>query len=138
VNELDGTLAEVEGQPSSTAAEIRDSLRVRGAVSITEADVRRVLHNSTRLFRRDDRTPPRWSPAGGALMLAGSDAPDASCVSEASCSSDLARTTGSAESSSAALPPLRTWQREALDAWRREEHRGVVEAVTGTGRPSSA
>jgi len=131
VNELDGIVAEVERQPGSTAAEIRDALRVRGAVSITEADVRRVLHTSTRLFRRDDQTPPRWSPARAPLSVADSEASGASYASDTrraldgSCAPDA---------SCAALPRLRTWQREALNAWRRQGHRGVVEAVTGTGK----
>ena len=29
---------------------------------------------------------------------------------------------------------LRTWQREALDAWSRHGRYGVIEAVTGTGK----
>lgn len=31
-------------------------------------------------------------------------------------------------------PPLRKWQQEALLAWESANHRGVVEAVTGTGK----
>lgn len=31
-------------------------------------------------------------------------------------------------------PPLYGWQKEALDAWRSAGHRGIVEAVTGTGK----
>lgn len=31
-------------------------------------------------------------------------------------------------------PPLYAWQTEALDAWRRQGSRGVVEAVTGAGK----
>ncbi|MCX0274247.1 DEAD/DEAH box helicase family protein, partial [Nocardia zapadnayensis] len=31
-------------------------------------------------------------------------------------------------------PPLRSWQREALDGWIRNGHRSVVEAVTGSGK----
>jgi superfamily II DNA or RNA helicase len=32
------------------------------------------------------------------------------------------------------MPPLRDWQVEALDAWAHHGRRGVVEAVTGTGK----
>jgi superfamily II DNA or RNA helicase len=35
-------------------------------------------------------------------------------------------------------PPLYTWQREALEAWRGAGCRGVVEAVTGTGKTTVA
>jgi superfamily II DNA or RNA helicase len=30
--------------------------------------------------------------------------------------------------------PLRRWQREALDEWTQRDYRGVVEAITGTGK----
>ena len=112
MTELDGIVAEVERRPGITAAEVRDALRAAGLVSITEADVERVLRSSARRFRRDDRTPPGWSPAG------------VRSVDELDGPGELCR----------ALPPLRVWQREALDAWRRQGHRGVVEAVTGTGK----
>ncbi len=109
MSELDGIVAEVERRPGITAAEIRDALRAMGLVSITEADVERVLNASARRFHRDDRTPPRWS-AADLTMAAAVPAP------------------------STALPPLRAWQREALDGWRDHGQRAVVEAVTGTGK----
>ncbi|MCU1509477.1 MAG: hypothetical protein JWQ12_1742 [Glaciihabitans sp.] len=31
-------------------------------------------------------------------------------------------------------PPLRRWQKEALEIWEGRDHRGVVEAITGTGK----
>ncbi|WP_186814929.1 DEAD/DEAH box helicase [Cellulomonas terrae] len=31
-------------------------------------------------------------------------------------------------------PPARTWQTDALKAWRKNDRRGIVEAVTGTGK----
>lgn len=38
------------------------------------------------------------------------------------------------ESGPRSAPPLRAWQREALDAWAAHGRFGVVEAVTGTGK----
>ncbi len=102
-------LAEVlAGAPGRTPAELRDSLRARGRVSITAADVTTVLRTYPRRFRSDTSEPARWWPAdGGAAEPAGS----------------LDR-----------LPALYAWQAEALDDWRRGGGRGVIEAVTGTGK----
>jgi RNA polymerase primary sigma factor len=38
------------------------------------------------------------------------------------------------DGSTYAGPPLRNWQVSALEEWERSGHRGVVEAVTGTGK----
>ena len=75
---------------------------------MTAADVVRVLHSYPARFRPDASEPPRWWPAigGGIARPAVADG----------------------------LPPLYAWQVEALDAWRRLCRRGVVEAVTGTGK----
>lgn len=32
------------------------------------------------------------------------------------------------------LPPLYPWQRDALETWTANDHRGIIEAVTGTGK----
>ena len=91
-----------------TPAELRDVLRAQGRVSMTAADVVRVLHAYPARFRPDTSQPPRWWPAigGGHARAKAADS----------------------------LPPLYAWQVEALDAWRRLRRRGVVEAVTGTGK----
>ncbi len=102
--------AVLEVEPGRTPVEVRDFLRRRGRVSITTADVARVLAGSPGRFRADDRSPPRWWPAHHpeARVRAAPRLPS--------------------------LPGLYTWQREALDAWRQRGCRGVVEAVTGTGK----
>ncbi|MDQ3384541.1 MAG: DEAD/DEAH box helicase [Actinomycetota bacterium] len=93
-----------------TAAEVRDALRAQGRVSITAADVERVLVSHRGWFQRDSGEPPRWWPAG---------AP---------------RSRRDTPSTFAVMPGLYAWQTEALEAWRRQGRRGVVEAVTGTGK----
>ncbi len=105
VEELAAVLA---GGPALTPVELRDALRARGRVSITAADVTTTLRANPRRFRSDRSEPPRW-------LLAGCGGP---------------RQPGLADR----IPQLYAWQVEALDAWRRAGGRGVVEAVTGTGK----
>lgn len=95
---------------------MREVLRARGRVSVTTADVARVLAAAPGRFRHDDGDPRRWWPAAATL-----EEPAA----------PRARGTGRAAWRG---PPLYAWQTEALDAWRRQGGRGVVEAVTGTGK----
>jgi superfamily II DNA or RNA helicase len=110
VTALDEVAAAV-GRGSRTVVEIRDALRAVGRVSITTADVQRVLGTHPHRFRSDAQEPPRWWPAAAS------------------------------ESEAARVLPVRgevaglyRWQAEALDAWRSNGGRGVVEAVTGTGK----
>lgn len=108
-----GEVAAVVGaRPGRCATEVRDKLRASGRVSITTADVLRVLTTNPHRFRADGHDPARWWPAETPLAR---DAPPPSV---------------------AVVPgvELYDWQAEALDAWRRRGGRGVVEAVTGTGK----
>lgn len=102
-------VAAVAARPGCTAADMRDALRAAGRVSITTADVVRILVANRHRVRADDSDPARWFPCGSSP--APSDAPDAGRA-----------------------PELYAWQRDALEAWRRRGHRGVIEAVTGTGK----
>lgn len=95
------------GGPGRTAAELRDLLRAQGRVSITAADVATVLRSNPGRFEADGSEPQRWWPAGAGPRPA---AP------------------------AQRLPPLYAWQADALAAWERRGRRGVVEAVTGTGK----
>lgn len=108
MSEVEEVAAVVAGGPGRTPVELRDALRAQGRVSITSADVATVLTAHPERFRPDRSDPPGWWPADGALGRGG--------------------TAGNR------LPTLYTWQVEALDAWRRRGGRGVIEAVTGTGK----
>lgn len=110
MSSLDEVRAVLATEPGRTAAEVRDALRERGRVSITEADVERVLATHRIRFRCDDGEPSRWWPAG----MTGSPTVE--------------------PGSQSTLPPLHAWQLEALQAWRERGRQGVVEAVTGTGK----
>ena len=48
--------------------------------------------------------------------------------------SDYSRWSPLGDGESYAGPELREWQTRALEAWEASDHRGVVEAVTGTGK----
>lgn len=100
----------VQASPGVTVVEIRDALRELGRSSITTADVGRVLASAPHLFLGDDEASGRWFPAPATAP----SQPLATVVP--------------------AIPPLYSWQRDALDAWRATGCRGVVEAVTGTGK----
>ncbi|MGH9107433.1 MAG: DEAD/DEAH box helicase [Acidimicrobiales bacterium] len=72
-------------------------------------------------FRRDGNSPPRWwmaSSSGGGPP--GTNPPPGRSIPPAA-----------RPSASLGLYP---WQADALAAWERNGHRGVVEAVTGTGK----
>ncbi|MGH9138652.1 MAG: DEAD/DEAH box helicase [Acidimicrobiales bacterium] len=109
---VDEVAAAVGTVPGCTVTEIRDALRAIGRVSITAADVLRLLHRYPQRFCDDGGVPARWWPAEAAP--AGDAHPP--------------RPTDTAPFE------LYHWQTEALDAWRRQGGRGVVEAVTGTGK----
>jgi len=49
-------------------------------------------------------------------------------------SSDYSHWSPLGDGESYAGPDLRKWQTQALEAWEASDHRGVVEAVTGTGK----
>lgn len=101
----------VRERPGATVADLTLALRSAG-VQATEALVHRTLYAAHGRFRCDLGTPPRWWPAGSQIPVLAPAADPPSPVP------------GS----------LHAWQAEALDVWRRRGRRGVVEAVTGTGK----
>lgn len=109
------------GTGSRTVVEIRDALRAVGRVSITAVDVQRVLDTHPHRFRADTQDPPQWWPAAAAPVSAGYRNGAAGGIE-----TDMV--------AAGRVPELYGWQAEALDAWRRRGGRGVVEAVTGTGK----
>lgn len=99
-------------QPGRCSGEIRDALRLLGRAAITEGDVDRLLRASPERFRHDTSTPPRWVLGRMRATLSGPAPP----------------------APTSAVPPLYRWQSEALAAWEQRASRGVIEAVTGTGK----
>ena len=116
------------GDGDRTVVEIRDALRATGRVSITTADVERVLRTHPHRFRSDTQAPPRWWPAGAAPSAAASGIATTDPVPAFV---PLFEVPGSTTRPAIELYP---WQAEALHAWRFRGGRGVVEAVTGTGK----
>ncbi len=100
--------AALDDEPGRTPVELRDALRAVGRISITSADVATVLRSHPARFRPDASDPQRWWPARGESRAERRNA--------------------------GRIPPLYAWQAEALAAWRQQGGRGVVEAVTGTGK----
>lgn len=117
IDEVAGVL---EGAPGRTVGEVRDALRSAGRVSLTTGDVSRILTTFPRRFQRDGSQPARWWPAGHPGPVPVPVGPN---------SLQPAGPLGST-----GLPPLHAWQVDALEAWRGRGRRGVVEAVTGSGK----
>lgn len=99
--------------PGSTAREITRLLASR---RLTKADVNSTLYRNRSRFVSSGDSPPTWRcrctlapPPRPQLPLASGWTRHAPC-------------------------PLYAWQLEALQAWEAQGHRGVVEAVTGTGK----
>lgn len=150
---IDAVVAVLQDEPGRTATEIRDALRSRGMGSITTGDVDRVLRLYNRRFRQGGAEPARWwvagamtpppprppsAPAATPEPLAFGD-PQAGPPTTTDPATVAPPPVGRIAPSRAAPrtmagPELFAWQAEALDAWRRQGSRGVVEAVTGTGK----
>ena len=108
--------------PNLTADEIVKSLRRKGT-RIDRGSVNRELYrHRSRWFAKDASKCPRWS-----------------AIPEMRSASPTQPPRQSPGVTVAATPvpkslSLYAWQRRALDAWEMQGHRGVVEAVTGTGK----
>ena len=128
VNEVASILAE---SPGRTSGAIRDELRVRGRVSVTTADVARILMSAPSRFRHDSGDPVAWWETSTDMHR---DAPALAPVPEDGPLCDRPLHDRPLYDRPLHDWPLYDWQREALDAWRKQGGRGVVEAVTGTGK----
>lgn len=118
MGDTDEIVAAVNAHPGATSTAIRDVLRAAGRVSITIADVERVLRqrsSTTGSMGHDDRNSP-------------GDGGDARVHRPGNGNWRRGPRSG------ASLPVLYSWQVDALDAWTAQHRRGVVEAVTGTGK----
>ncbi len=109
----------LEQAPGRSAREVRDALRAGGRVSVTVADVARLLDRFPARFRADDTDRARWWPVERRAAGRGGVEPRREPCTPTGWSGSPA--------------PYR-WQVEALAAWRRQGGRGVIEAVTGTGK----
>lgn len=106
MGDIDEIRAIAREHPGASAVVLRDLLRTAGRVSITVADVERVLGGRWQRFVAPD----------------GCDE-----------NGDVVRK-GNQELLPVLLPSLYRWQTDALRAWEAQSRRGVVEAVTGTGK----
>jgi superfamily II DNA or RNA helicase len=111
----DDLVATLSIRPGQTArelvAQLRRSHRWR---SISKSDVNAVLYRQRTVFRQDGGTPPHWH------VIQDVASPQSTRLA----------------ASPTLLISLRPhpWQRRALSAWAERDGRGVVEAVTGTGK----
>lgn len=105
--------------PGCNKRQLLTSLRAVGWTELTTTDVNSVLYEHCDTFEKDDSTPPRW-------MLKSSVRSSSGVI----CATPAA----SRHPDLYAGPPPRPWQEEALEAWQTAGRRGVVEAVTGTGK----
>ena len=87
-------------------------------LNVTTREINSVLYNDEALFRHDDSSLPRWWAQNGIRQDKQHPAPKASY--------DIPETYEG--------PKPRAWQLEAFNKWCAAAKRGVVEAVTGTGK----
>ena len=148
----EAVLAEVTRAPSSTAREI--ALGLAGTPwAADKTQINAVLYAGTGTsFVKDDATRPRWSAAGDDRAAtqqhhrhgtrSAGDAEPSTAMEEllASLEQPVATARPPVERVSAvAVPaswglPLHPWQDEALRGWYAGGCRGIVEAVTGSGK----
>ncbi len=113
------TLEAVVGErPGATVPELSRDLASIGTPTADD-EVSRLLYGSHGRFRSDAGSPRRWWLA----TTAPAPAPPGAESGQST-----------AESWEDISPGLYAWQTEALDAWVAQHRRGVVEAVTGTGK----
>lgn len=129
--------------PGSTAAEL--IARLPAGAESCEREVSFALFAGHDRFRCDRASPPRWQLVGPGTGAGTHLEPACGSVGppRAGLAGDRDRERGrgpAAVGGPNPLPPgpsqlsLYAWQVEALMAWRRQGSRGVVEAVTGTGK----
>lgn len=118
---VDALASAVGASPGATVAELSRALRSEGH-DASEPIVHRLLYAAHGRFRCDANTPARWwgADVDPAAPRLGNDRTGA--------------TEGPFERGADLAPALYAWQAEALAAWIARGRRGVVEAVTGTGK----
>src|SRR3712207_6765167 len=106
-------------KPCQDKRQLLAGLRKRGFDGLTTNDLNSVLYAYKDLFTSDGGTPPLWRLAD---------------VTRATSRTPCITPPRSARPRSYAGAEPRAWQQEALAAWTANGRRGVVEAVTGTGK----
>ena len=128
MTELDDIATLLDSGAARSPIELRDALRAKGRASITTADVVRTLTSNPGRFVVDfEGAPPVGSDGSHAVAL----------LQWRATSADQPGVVGALIPVAVPNwhgPTLFAWQREALAAWRARRRRGVVEAVTGTGK----
>ena len=100
--------------PGSSARELMGELEDRD-LYVTRREVNSMLYSNRDLFWSIGASPPRWQLKSGSIPT-----------------EDFQPST--APSTSSYPFDLYAWQAEALSAWRHQGQRGVVEAITGSGK----
>ncbi|WP_036543442.1 DEAD/DEAH box helicase [Nocardia cyriacigeorgica] len=113
----------LSAQPWLTASQLAAAIDGK---TVTRSDVNSILHrHRDDLFDKDDsHTPPRWALRKGAAL---------GPVAQPGPAVPAARPASIATPAYAG-PPLRDWQRAALDEWIAAGHRAIIESVTGSGK----
>lgn len=114
-------------EPNITARDIASRVSRQGLFADRRAVNSELYRHSGRLFQKDDSERPLWRNIGHA------PAPAPRPAQPSPRPTAVARPAPTPP----ALPQtisLYAWQRQALDAWEAEGRRGIVEAVTGTGK----
>ncbi len=104
----------LQEKPKQNKRQLLRALESKDWSGISTSTINSVLYSNRQLFRHSDDTLPSWFALGGRVPITPSPH-----------KSEFIFYSG---------PPLRDWQREAFEAWKMAGRRGVVEAVTGTGK----
>lgn len=122
---VDALALVVGHRPGATVSELSRALRSAGH-DANERIVHRLLYAAHGRFRCDDSDPARWWPADVDPV----DYP----VDRHRDAAPIAATDEPGDGWASLPLSLYAWQAEALAAWVQRGRRGVVEAVTGTGK----
>ena len=91
--------------------------------------IERTLYAGHRRYRRDRLDDRRWSLVDDAGSMSCPDPPNSDALARS-----LDKRRADFLAAREMLPTPYKWQLEALDAWKRNGRRGIVEAVTGSGK----
>lgn len=152
-NLIDAIDSAVRRNPGIAAKEIAKDCRMTlGDPTIRKSDVNPILYSHTDLWTSSGKTPPKWSPKS-ARKSTRANPPNKKAKKKAV--KRITRNTRADESAQTTpshtviqttkAPPSQRleitlegqhydWQKKALQAWKSNGYRGVVEAVTGAGK----